>query len=133
GRAVDEDARLGSDARAMRAHHYLLLTRHEGISSPFFHAGRDIVGQPERSGPFFVRIREYADVIEGGIGDEPLELGKIRVRLAREAADEGPPERDVRDLRPDPPEELVVGPAVAGTAHPLEDLGRGMLQRKVDI
>ncbi len=91
--------RLGSDPRPVRARHYLLLTRHQGISSPLFDAGRHIVGEPECAGPFFVRIREDADVIERGIGDKALELGKIRVGLAREADDEGRPERDVRDLR----------------------------------
>ena len=82
----------------MRPRHYLLLTRHEGISSPALDGRRHIVGEPERPRPLFVGIREHAEMVEAGIGDETLELGEIGIGLAGEADDERGPQGDVGDL-----------------------------------
>ena len=86
-----------ANPRLVRPRHYLLLTRHEGISSPALHRRRHIVGEAERPRAFLVRIREDAEMVESGIGDETLELGEIGIGLAGEADDERGPEGDVRD------------------------------------
>ena len=61
------------------------------------------------------------------------ELGEIRLCFSGEADDQRRAQRDTRHALADTGEQPVVGLAVARPAHALQDVGRGMLQRQVDV
>ena len=86
---VDQHRDVVADPCLLGARDDLLLPRHQRVPTPALDRGRHVVGQPEGARPFFVRVGEHADVVEPGVGDEPFQLGEIRVRLARKTDDEG--------------------------------------------
>src|SRR2546425_2142909 len=72
-------------------------------------------------------------MVEAVIGRELTELLDVGLGLAREADDEGRPERDTRHPVSDVCEERLVALPRSGALHSLEHGVRGVLQGQVDV
>ena len=66
----------------------LFLTSHQRMSPPLLLGGRHVVVEAERPRALLVRVSEDPEVVEAGVADEALQLGKICPRLAREPDDQ---------------------------------------------
>ena len=85
------------------------------------------------AGAFFVGVAEDAEPVELGFADELLQKFKVAERLAGEADDEAGAERDAGNGGADFFEGLQENVGAGAALHALQHVGRGVLQRHVEI
>ena len=78
-------------------------------------------------------VVEDAEPVELRFGDEVLEDGEIFGRLSRKTDNEAGAEGDAGDSGADLGERLEEDVGACAALHALEDIGRGVLERKVEV
>src|SRR4051812_33225785 len=84
-------------------------------------------------GAFFVGVVEDAEPVELCVSDELLQNVKVRGGLAGEADDKGGAEGDAGNGGADFLDGLEEDFGSGSALHALEDIGRGVLERNVEV
>ena len=89
--------------------------------------------QRVRAGAFFIGVAEDAEPVEPGLANKLLQKLKIAERLAGEADDEAGAEGDAGDRGANLLEGLQEDLGARAALHSLENFGRGVLERHIEI
>lgn len=95
--------------------------------------GVQLVLVTDRLGAVLVGVAEDTDGVEARAGEEAFQLGHVGLRLTGEPHDEVRPRTGLRGLRPNGVQELEEAVRVPEAAHRPQHLGRGVLEREVEV